>query len=191
MHLQKTGYLFDHWSTKADGSGINYSDQENVKNLTANPYGIVQLFAQWTPITYHVKFDANSEYASGSMNIQDFTYDEPKKLTALGYSYTGYLFNGWNTEPDGSGTSYHDEQEVQNLSNVNGSTITLYAQWQGNAYYVDFDGNGADSGSMGKQALVYDKGMAIAPKRIQERGISFIHWTLHEDGTGLIVLMKK
>ena len=187
----KTGYLFDHWSTKADGSGINYSDQENVKNLTANPYGIVQLFAQWTPITYHVKFDANSEYASGSMNIQDFTYDEPKKLTALGYSYTGYLFNGWNTEPDGSGTSYHDEQEVQNLSNVNGSTITLYAQWQGNAYYVDFDGNGADSGSMGKQALVYDKGMAIAPNAFKKEGYHFIHWTLHEDGTGLIVLDEE
>ena len=187
----KTGYLFDHWSTKADGSGINYSDQENVKNLTANPYGIVQLFAQWTPITYHVKFDANSEYASGSMNIQDFTYDEPKKLTALGYSYTGYLFNGWNTEPDGSGTSYHDEQEVQNLSNVNGSTITLYAQWQGNAYYVDFDGNGADSGSMGKQALVYDKGMAIAPNAFKKEGYHFVHWTLHEDGTGLIVLDEE
>lgn len=184
---RKTGYLFDYWSTSKDGTGTNFTDRQNVKNLTSDPYGIVELYAQWTPIVYHVRFEANADFAAGSMDIQDFTYDIPQTLLENKYTYSGYLFNGWNTEADGSGTAYHDEQEVQNLMSTNGSTITLYAQWQANAYYVDFDGNGADAGSMGKQALVYDKGMALAPNGFKKHGYHFTHWTLHADGTGTIL----
>ena len=36
----------------------------------------------------------------------------------------GYLFNGWNTEPDGSGTSYSEGHYVKLTANLN-----LYAQW--------------------------------------------------------------
>lgn len=37
---------------------------------------------------------------------------------------TGYLFNGWNTEPDGTGTSYSEGHYVELNENLN-----LYAQW--------------------------------------------------------------
>ena len=187
----RAGYLFDSWNTEADGTGTRYENNESVTNLTANAYGIVTLYAQWTPIQYFVRFDANSEYASGSMDRQTFIYDTVQKLTPIGYSCVGHLFNGWNTAPDGSGTAYHDEQEVKNLTTISGGTVTLYAQWQGNAYYVDFDGNGADSGSMGKQALVYDKGMTLAPNAFRKEGYHFVHWTLHADGTGLVILDEE
>lgn len=36
----------------------------------------------------------------------------------------GYVFNGWNTEPDGSGTSYSEGHYVKLTGNLN-----LYAQW--------------------------------------------------------------
>ena len=36
----------------------------------------------------------------------------------------GYVFNGWNTEPDGTGTSYAEGHYVKLTSNLN-----LYAQW--------------------------------------------------------------
>lgn len=36
---------------------------------------------------------------------------------------------GWNTKADGSGTAYKDGASVENLSEDNGSTVTLYAQW--------------------------------------------------------------
>ena len=41
------------------------------------------------------------------------------------YTKTGYAFTGWNTKPDGSGTTYLDKSSYDF-----GSDITLYAQWQ-------------------------------------------------------------
>ncbi|MBP5512890.1 hypothetical protein J6X73_01850, partial [Candidatus Saccharibacteria bacterium] len=40
------------------------------------------------------------------------------------------VFNGWNTMPDGTGTSYTNGEQVTNLASA-GTTITLYAQWRG------------------------------------------------------------
>lgn len=34
-------------------------------------------------------------------------------LTENNYSRTGYLFAGWNTEPDGSGTAYADKAAIE------------------------------------------------------------------------------
>ena len=182
--FSKVGYLFDKWNTKSDASGTSYADKANVKNLTTKQSGIVNLYAQWKPIHYIVRFDPNTDYATGSMADQSFTYDESQKLTPLGYDYEGYKFNGWNTKPDGTGTAYHDEKEVKSLMTKDGSVLTLYAQWQAHAYYIAFDGNGADSGSMGKQALAYDVAMAIAPNDFGKTGYHFTYWTLNADGTG-------
>ena len=40
------------------------------------------------------------------------------------FSKLGYILTGWNTRPDGKGTSYTDGQ-ILNIS----SDLTLYAQW--------------------------------------------------------------
>ena len=47
------------------------------------------------------------------------TYQEPTK--------TNYVFTGWNTEPDGTGTSILYESQIVNLSDAN---VTLYAQYR-------------------------------------------------------------
>lgn len=44
-----TGYNFTGWNTVANGSGTNYVDKAEVKNLTAEPNGVITLYAQWTP----------------------------------------------------------------------------------------------------------------------------------------------
>jgi uncharacterized repeat protein (TIGR02543 family) len=62
------------------------------------------------------------------------TYDQAKNLTATTFSRTGYSFGGWNTAANGSGAAYANEASVVNLSSVDGSTATLYAQWTVNAF---------------------------------------------------------
>ena len=37
--FEKTGYTFIGWSTKEDGTGTNYTDKQNIKNLSANAWG--------------------------------------------------------------------------------------------------------------------------------------------------------
>ena len=86
------------------------------------------------PTGYTVTFDGNG--GSGTMANQSFDYDEKKALTANSFTWTGHDFTGWNTKADGSGTSYTDEQEVKNLTDTDGGTVTLYAQWEPSTYAV-------------------------------------------------------
>ena len=125
----KKGYIFFGWNTEADGSGKTY-DPGTLYNVM--PSGVaVTLTAQWTPITYTVKYDGNGA-TSGSTASSSHTYDVAKELTANGYKKTGYTFSGWNTKADGSGTKYADKASVKNLTSTNGATVTLYAQWTAN-----------------------------------------------------------
>ena len=43
----RSGYLFDGWNTRKDGRGTAYKDKDSIINLTAEPDGIVTLYAQW------------------------------------------------------------------------------------------------------------------------------------------------
>lgn len=82
------------------------------------------------------------------MDPSTHTYDIAKNLTENGYtrSVTATFdgnggspasstkdaetpFNLWTTNADGSGKAYADAESVTNLSAVNLSTVTMYAQW--------------------------------------------------------------
>jgi uncharacterized repeat protein (TIGR02543 family) len=43
-------------------------------------------------------------------------------------SRAGWVFAGWNTEPDGTGTAYQPGETVRGLARPD-ETATLYAQW--------------------------------------------------------------
>ena len=92
----------------------------------------------------------------GIVNSQNIKYDEYEKLAGNTCMDPGYTFIGWNTEKDGSGTSYSDEQQVKNIYDKYGYSITLYAQWKANKYTVQFNANGG-TGTMPSQTLTYDK----------------------------------
>lgn len=101
------------------------------------------LYANWTPISYTVKFYAND--GTQTSTDEDFKYDEQKPLTANGFTRTGYTFTGWNTQADGKGTSYVNNASVQKLSAIDGDTFSLYAQWKINQYTVTFDTAGGSA----------------------------------------------
>ena len=119
----RTGYIFNGWNTKSDGSGNSYTDKQSITLTAAG----LTLYAQWTANTYTVEFNANG--GTGSMSNQSFTYGQSQSLTANAFTRTDYAFKNWNTKSDGTGTSYTDQQSVSNLTAENGATVTLYAQW--------------------------------------------------------------
>lgn len=73
-------------------------------------------------ITSTIHFDANG--GSGTMDAQTFT--AAGKLNAVKFSRAGYVFTGWNTAPDRSGTAYANEA----VFTPAGTDVTLYAQWE-------------------------------------------------------------
>ena len=72
---------------------------------------------------YTITFNANG--GSGSMSPQQVTSGVATTLTTNTFTRSGYAFVGWNTQDDGSGTSYTDGGSITISSNT-----TLYAQWQ-------------------------------------------------------------
>ena len=81
--------------------------------------------AVYTANEYTVVFNANG--GAGSMPNQTMTYDTFANLSANTYAYAGHTFAGWNTNADGTGTSYADGENVKNVAES--GEVTLYAQW--------------------------------------------------------------
>ena len=124
----KTGYTFTSWNTKADGSGTTYTNEKEVKNLTSTQGAKINLYAQWTPNTYTVKYNGNHA-TSGTTADTTHTYDVSKQLRENDYLRDGWKYMGWNTKADGTGTAYANQQSVKNLTSTNGAVVNLYAQW--------------------------------------------------------------
>ena len=106
------------------------------------------VWLEWKSSTYEVEFNGNG-HTGGSMNNQKFTYNVAQNLTANSYTKTGYIFHGWNTMADGTGTHYDDKEEVKNLATS--GTVTLYAQW----LKAEKVSNGSTDGVKPKEEIIY------------------------------------
>ena len=172
----RTGYTFAGWNTQADGKGTSYTDKQSVLNLTTENNGVVTLYAQWTPNTYTVKFDKNDGEATGTMADQSFTYDKAQQLTANVFERTNWKFAGWNTQADGKGTSYSDQQSVSNLTTTNNGVVNLYAQWAPaqDAYTITIRANG--NGTVSPESVIVNKSITAEVTATPNEGYKFIGW---------------
>ena len=123
----RTGYSFVCW--KYGSTTFNPGD------YIPKGWGSFTLYAQWVKNTYQVKYEKNSptgnnDDVAGTMNNSTHTFDVSSALNECKYSVKGYTFKGWNTSPDGSGTSYTEKQSVVNLTTTRNGTVILYAQWE-------------------------------------------------------------
>jgi len=84
------------------------------------------LYAQWVVVTVTVTFDGNSgtpisQAVSGLTPGSSYT---PALAAITTPTQSGYIFNGWNTAADGTGTS------ITASSTIPSTNTTLYAQWE-------------------------------------------------------------
>ena len=119
----------------------------------------------------------------GTMQNQHFIYNTAQSLTENTYTKQGYIFNGWNTKYDGTGTAYTDGQEVNNLTTDNNGKVTLFAQWTGNSYTVKFDANGGE-GAMADQSFTYGTVQNLTANSFIRTGYTFKGWNIAADGSG-------
>ena len=125
-----------------------------------------------------VSFDANG----GTGTMSDMTYEkgQTKALIANKFTRAGYIFKGWNTKSDGTGTQYTDKQSLTPTEN-----ITLYAQWEKTVEYImiSFIANGG-SGSMQSISLVKGSSTTLPNVTFTRSGYNFKGWNTKADGTG-------
>ena len=124
--FSRASYVFKGWNTEKDGSGTFYSDEQPI-SITSD----MTLYAQWIYVDayqeepaqlYTITFASND--GRNKQYTQTFISQKEQNLNHNCFFYTDYIFDGWNTKPDGSGTFYSDEQPISITSDM-----TLYAQW--------------------------------------------------------------
>ena len=67
------------------------------------------------------------------MANQERVYDDKVAIPANGFTRVGYTFTGWILEDTEVAVG-----STENLTTVNQATVTLYARWSINSYYVNF-----------------------------------------------------
>ena len=174
----RDGYTFGGWYINDGLTG------DAVTTITTGAYGAKQFWAKWTANTYTVAFDKNNNDATGTMDNQNFTYDEAAKaLAANAFERTGYTFSGWNTETDGSGNAYTNQQKVQNLTTEQDATVTLYAQWTLTPYAITYHVN--DGTMPGTYPTTYNIESADITLPTPTRdGYTFGGWYINDGLTG-------
>lgn len=91
----------------------NTSGESNLKNFHCECYKL------------DVTYDANN----GNGTMMNQTIEAIGNLEGNNFTRNGYTFMGWNTQADGNGKSYTDEQKIM-VTAENKGNITLYAQWK-------------------------------------------------------------
>ena len=187
--VTRTGYHITGWSTTQNGS-VEYTEGQSVRNLTAAEGAVIDLYAQWAPNTYSVKFEKFG--GDGTMADQAFTYGEEKPLATCTFTRTGYTFAGWSTASGGSNVAYTDGQSVSNLTDKNGATVTLYARWTAHHYTVRFNKNHDEAtGTMADQDFTYGQTQALTANAFTRTGYTFVGWGTQADGTEINYINKE
>ena len=121
--MSRPGYEFIGWNSAADGSGTSISPSG-----TLSLSGPLTLFAQWRSLpAVTITFALNG--APGTMKALS-TYDGAIETLPVPPTLArpGFIFTGWNTRADGTGTIY-----AGGVTMTMHSSLTLFAQWSGHA----------------------------------------------------------
>jgi uncharacterized repeat protein (TIGR02543 family) len=133
--------------------------------------------------SYTIHYDSNG--GSGMMLDQVIKLGENGTIKENAFIKGNDSFAGWNTEPDGSGTSYPEDYEITSDLGNNGDVISLYAQWiPVEYYYVHFDANGG-TGTMDNQEFIINTvPTALSQNEFTRTNYEFRGWNTAPDGTG-------
>ena len=167
----RTGYTFNGWNTKSDGTGTNYA-----KGASYTGNAALTLYAKWAINTWPVSYNGNGS-TGGSTASQTKTYNTALTLQNNGFTKTNHVFKNWNTAANGSGTSY-----AAGASYTGNATLTLYAQWYA-PYTVSYDANGG-SGAPASQTKIYNSTLTLSSSTPTRANYNFIGWNTNEAGTG-------
>lgn len=190
-----SGWKFIGWNTNVDGTGVSYQDKQIILNLSNDEGAEITLYAQWCPISYQIIYHSNkpnsaSGLMTGNMETSSHIYDVETNLNKNTYKLVGWTFTGWNTQFDGKGDNYDDKQSISNLSIIDKSDVTLFAQWKQIEYSVSFASNKPINasnpliGNIESISAKYDTTYTLPANNYSLLGWTFNGWNTKADGTG-------
>ena len=183
--LERNGYTFLYWNTKADGTGKDYNPND-FYSADAD----LRLHAKWNVMKYSIQYDLNGGTIQNDVNPNEYTIETDTFTLVNPEGREGYRFLGWK-ESDSE-----DETAQENVSIEKGSTgnKSFTAVWkQLKKYTISFDANGADDGSVPVQLVIYEGDSFEAPScgSLYKDGYVFYGWNTDSDGSGTLYMESE
>ncbi len=176
----KKGYTFVGWT----GTGLT-GETEVVK--IEGQTGDREYTAVFKANIYTITLNANGGTGTGTIQA---TFDQSVVISGKNFNNSGMKLIGWNTEKDGSGTNYKNNQTIDYVFDSN---MTLYAIW---ASLITLDPNGGTlTGSVPSIKLNATKYVIPVPTTKEYK--FFDGWYLGEQritdasGNGIIVWLYE
>ena len=129
-------FVFTGWNTQENGAGTPYGETITAEQLKAVTVETLTLVAQWkaseaTAKSATITFKWNDAKDSTNQSTQTVKWNDGDTSSAqltpdVAPSLEGWKQTSWNTEPNGTGTSYALNETV---TVENGKPLTLYALW--------------------------------------------------------------
>lgn len=193
----RTGYAFKEWNTQADGKGTSYQKGASYTYNRTSDGGTVTLYAIWTSWKHTVHYDKNVSSTSSSQTVSNMPSDQTKVyetnlvLSTSKPTRNGYIFTGWNTAANGSGTAYAAGGNYQYDRSSDGGTVTLYAQWTAWKHTVHYDKNVSSisssqtvNGIPADQTKTFDQKLTLSATKPTRNGYIFSGWNTKANGSG-------
>ncbi|MBP5251933.1 MAG: InlB B-repeat-containing protein [Treponema sp.] len=169
----RIGYKFKEWNTKADGSGISYT--QNGLTEAAVLDEDITLTALWTPLIYRINYEG-LEGASNSNTVSSYTI-ETDDIILSAPEKRGFIFNGWN---DGTKT-------VTKIEKGTTGNITLTATWTLATYSITYEEiSGAENPNTVSSYTIETDDITLSAA--QKNGYIFKGW---KNGTADISVIEK
>ena len=135
------------------------------------------------PLGYTIHYDSNG--GTGMMIDQFVRLGRNDTLRTNTFTKTNSTFDGWNTAPDGSGTSYPNDYAITSDLGNNGDVITLYAQWiTEEHFYVHFDANGGTGTMTDQQFIIGNPAVPLTANAYTRTNYEFRGWNTAPDKSG-------
>ena len=183
-NLIRTGYTFACWNTTSAGTGISFNPGSSINMVT----GGITLYVMWVP-TYTVTYNGNGG-SGGTVPVDGNVYTNGQAVTVPGNTgnliYTGKTFTGWNTQANGSGTTYGQGADFSMVH----SNIILYAFWTSNpTYTVTYYGSGSTGGAVPVDSTQYQNGQTVTVQgntgNLAKTGYVLSSWS---NASGLVII---
>lgn len=145
-------------------------------NNTSGSFSSIHIF---TCEAHEITYKANGGAGTDVEEKVNHGYSYTIAANTFTHATAGYIFNGWNTSADGSGTAY----APGNVVTVS-DDMTLYAQWRPAELTVKFDKNASDAtGLMEDQVFLYGVDDAITTNAFARANHVFKGWSLDPNAT--------
>ena len=133
---------------------------------------------------YIVRYEPNGGAGDAYEDSTLYLNGQQASVKSNTFTKAGYMFAGWNTEANGSGTSYNPNGN-NNKVTIGTANVTLYAQWKAKEYKVKYDLNyGGATGEPTPKEVSWESNDLLPTTNPTRTGYEFKGWyTATENGT--------